>query len=256
MQKDLARLSTSQGFNWDIRPANSPWRQGKSEVSIKIVKRLLKIAMGESKLTTSELQTVLFEVANLCNERPIGINRYPQADGTFRVLTPNCLVIGRSSNKVPDDGLLVETMKKADRYQLVEQITRDFWERWTAEITPMYAIRQKWHQTGRNLTPGDIVLIHDKTPIKGEYKLGKVESVKLSEDGLVRSCVVTYRIPNNKDSLAEYSGGKLIRVSRSVQRLSLLLAMEEQSNQLVVDAGQVKVENDVETYSIVNVINS
>ena len=67
---------------------------------------------------------------------------------------------------------------------------------------------------------------------------------------------MTYRIPNNKDSLAEYSGGKLIRVSRSVQRLSLLLAMEEQSNQLVVDAGQVKVENDVDTYSIVNVINS
>ena len=80
MQKDLAELSTSQGFEWDIRPANSPWRQGKSEVSIKIVKRLLKIAMGESKLTTSDLQTVLFEVANLCNERPVGINRYPQAD--------------------------------------------------------------------------------------------------------------------------------------------------------------------------------
>ena len=80
----------AQGFKWDIRPSNSPWRQGKSEVTIKVIKRLLKIAVGEIRLTPSELQTALFEVANLCNERPVGINKTVKSDGSHQVLTPNC----------------------------------------------------------------------------------------------------------------------------------------------------------------------
>ena len=239
LQGDLVQISNTQGFSWDVRPGNSPWRQGKSEVSIKIVKRLLKIAIGDSKLTPSELQTVVFEVANLCNERPLGINKSPRSDGSFKVLTANCLLMGRSSNKVPDDSILAESMKKRDRYQLVEQVTRDFWQRWTAEVTPMQVIRQKWHQTSRNLQIGDIVLVHDKSPLKGDYKMAVVESVKVSEDGLVRSGIVSYRIPNSKDALGEYSGGKLVKISRSVQRLSLLLAVEEQPGKMVVNGGKV-----------------
>ena len=114
--------------------------QGKSEVSIKLVKRLLKVAIGDVKLTPSELQTALFEVANLCNERPIGVNKSPLADGTYKVLTPNCLLIGRSVNSVPDDSDMTANMKKADRYLLIQQVTCDFWDRWSSEVTPMYVV--------------------------------------------------------------------------------------------------------------------
>ena len=44
------------------------------ESRIKIIKRLLKIAIRESKLTPLELQTVFFEVANLSNKRPIRVH--------------------------------------------------------------------------------------------------------------------------------------------------------------------------------------
>ena len=81
-------------------------------MSIKLVKRLLKIPIGDSKLTPSELQTVVFEDANLCNERPVGINKAVCEDGSYQVLTPNCLLVGRSTNKVPDDVTLTENMKK------------------------------------------------------------------------------------------------------------------------------------------------
>ena len=86
------------------------------------------------------------------------------------------------------------------------------------------------------------MLVHDKSAIKGDYKLAKVESVKTSADGMVRSCEVFYRIPYGKDSIGNYSGGKLVIKTRSVQRLSLLLSVEEQSGNLVVDGNSV-VEN-------------
>ena len=76
--------------------------------------------------------------------------------------------------------------------------------------------------------------------------LGVVNEVKLSSDGLVRSCVVRYRIPSAKDGLEDYSGGKLIKISRSVQRLSLILGVEEQNGPLVVENGKVKGQTDVE----------
>ena len=230
------------GFVWQVSPADSPWRQGKSEVSIKMVKRLLKIAVGTIRLTPSELQTALFEIADICNNRPIGINRTPDSNGVCKVLTPNCLLMGRALNKVPDDEDIIREMKKIDRYELIQQVARDFWARWVTEVTPLHVVRQKWHQTQRNLAKGDIVLVHANSPIKGKYTVAKVDSVNVSDDGKVRSCSVVYRIPNNKDSIADYTGGKLIKLTRSVQRLTLLLSKEEQEENMEVVDGVVKVE--------------
>ena len=164
----------------------------------------------------------------------------PNADGTYEVITPNCLILGRSTNKLVDEGYLGEHLKKPDRYLLVSQVTQDFWKKWTSDVTPMHVVRQKWHETKRNLTPGDIVLVHDASVIKKAYKMAVVDSVKQSMDGLVRSCVLSYRVPNPKDSSEDYSGGKLVRISRSVQRLTLLLSVEEQERSLVIENGQVK----------------
>ena len=109
----------------------------------------------------------------------------------------------------------------------------------TQEVIPERLIRQKWHQTSRNLKCGDVMLLHDKSPIKGSYILGIVESVKLGNDGLVRSCTIGYTVASKKDSVDKYSGGKRISVTRSIQRLSLILPVEEQESPLQV------VNNDV-----------
>ena len=246
MESGLVKSATKNGFTWDIRPANSPWRQGTAEVSIKAIKRLLKIAVGDIKLTPSELQSAMFEAANLCNGRPIGINKYPAADGAYQILTPNCLIMGRSRSEVPDHGCIAENLKKADRFKLIEQVTLDFWKRWTTEVTPEYVLRQRWHQTGRDLKVGDVVLVHDSSALKGQYKMAKVEEIKTSSDGRVRSCQVSYRIPYSKDDNHKYSGGKVIKLSRSVQRLTLLLPVEEQNDNLVIHEDKVIKEEQSE----------
>ena len=84
-----------EGFEWNFTPADAPWQNGTSESLIRSVKRSLKAAIGESILTFSELQTVLFEVANLINERPIGRHPRSPEDGSY--LCPNDLLLGRST---------------------------------------------------------------------------------------------------------------------------------------------------------------
>ena len=247
MKSDLEHFAGNTSFSWEISPANSPWRQGRAEVRIKVLKKLITVAVGSCRLTPMELQTVLFEAANLSNERPIGINKTPKADGTFKVLTPNCLLMGRSLNAVPDDTELAGHMKKSDRYQLISQVTSEFWERWSQEVTPEAVIRQRWHETGRNLRVGDLVLLHEKSELKGKYVLGIVEETRMSKDGLVRSCIVGYTIPYNRDPIGRYSGGRRVTVSRSIQRLTLLLPVEEQSSKLVVKDNVVR--EDVQSES-------
>ena len=75
MEEPLQEVAGHKGFKWIINPANSPWRQGKVVLRIKVVKRLLKIAIGDSKLTPLKLQTAFFKAANLSNERPMGVHK-------------------------------------------------------------------------------------------------------------------------------------------------------------------------------------
>ena len=190
----------------------------------------------------------MFEAANLSNERPIGIIKTPSVDGNFPVLTPNSLLLGRSRNCVPDDSQLSLQLKKSDRYQLVQEITTSFWDRWVQQVTPEKIIRQKWHESGRNVKPGDVVLLHDKSPVKGRYQLGLVEAVKESDERLVRSCSVSYVIPSPKSLGNKYVGGRKVVVTRSIQRLSVILPVEEQQCQVNVIGDKVMKKHDVDGF--------
>ena len=66
---------------------------------IKSVKKAIKIAIGEQVLSVTELQTVLYEVASLVNDRPIG--RHPTETDEEVYLSPNDLLLGRTGQKIP-----------------------------------------------------------------------------------------------------------------------------------------------------------
>ena len=146
----LQTLTGEKNFKWNISPANSPWRQGKAERRIGVVKRLLKVSVGDTCLTPLEFQTTLMEIANICNERPIGLSK-PRADGSYTVITPNQLLLGRSSNILPDDADLCSDLPVAARYRLINHVTTVFWQKWCSEVAPRSIFRQKWHVKTRNL---------------------------------------------------------------------------------------------------------
>ena len=232
MKKGLSEWSSSRNFSWKISPPDSPWRQGKAERRIGIVKRLLKLSVGDSRLTPLELQTSLFEIADICNQRPLGLYAKPREDGTFDVITPNNLLHGRSGNFVPDDAEIVAGLPMAARYRLVHHVTNAFWKKWSDVVSPSLIVRQKWHKVSRNVCVRDLVMICESSPIKSKYKLGIVDAVHVSDDGHVRSATVRY-VLLQKNSKGE-DVVKNITVKRSIQRLALILPVEEQVTPLEV----------------------
>lgn len=229
MHDPLTSYAGSKGFRWEISPADSPWRQGKAERRIGVVKRLIQLSVGDTRLTPLELQTALMECANICNERPLGLHKKPREDGTFEVLTPNQLLMGNSENPLPDDTHITDSLSVKDRYRVINHMTNNFWKKWCMLVSPNLIVRQKWHVKSRNLQVGDLVMIADSSKIKSKYKLGIVDVANVSNDGCVRSVVVRYY---NKKGLSEDWTPELVK--RSVQRLTLILPVEEQDLPLMV----------------------
>ena len=84
---------------------------------------------------------------------------------------------------------------------------------------PSLVVQSKWHTQRRNLEKGDVVLIQDKSALRGEWKMGRVSKPIVSEDGFVRSCEVKYKQPGEGSNYAK----GFVTITRPVQRLILLV---------------------------------
>ena len=79
----------------------------------------------------------------------------------------------------------------------------------------------------RNVKKGDVVLIQDGNAVRGEWKLGIVTKTFPSDDGKVRRVEVWYKIFRPDEKLDTYNGANYTSVERAVQRLIVLVAVEE-----------------------------
>ena len=68
-----------------------------------------------------------------------------------------------------------------------------------------------------------MVAVADSNSLRGCYHLARVVEVCPGGDGLVRRVMICYKNFKAGDTLYEYTGGKDVTVSRSVQRLALLV---------------------------------
>ena len=75
------------------------------------------VSVGSHILTFNELQTVLFEIANLLNQRPIGVKSVDTLEATH--LCPNDLLLGRASSMVPS-GNFDDKFNPKKRYEFTK----------------------------------------------------------------------------------------------------------------------------------------
>ena len=221
----LKGFGITEGFEWIFTSADAPWQNGVTEALIRSVKRAINASIGDSTLTFSELQTVLYEVANLLNERPIG--RHPASPDDGAYLCPNDLLLGRATARIPSGMNFDERASNRKRFSFVQTIISSFWKKWTQNYFPSLLIRQKWHTSHRNLKTGDIVLIQDSSLLRGKWKIGRVSNTYPGTDGRVRKVDVEYKNITN-EPVTKYKGKGYISVQRPVQRLILILPIDEQ----------------------------
>ena len=203
-----------RNIEWRFSPPDAKWYNGATESLVKSVKRALNAAIGENVLQFSELQTCMFEAAEMVNARPIGIHPNSPDEGVY--LCPNDLLLGRATNHIPQ-GPFKDRCSNKHRFDFVQSIATAFWRRWTREVFPNMVIQKKWHTESRNLNVGDVVLVQDLNPVRGKWKMAIVEQPLVSNDGKVRRAMISYKTEEGTRSVVE----------RAVQKLIVLVPKED-----------------------------
>ena len=160
-----------------------------------LTKKCLRKVLGKARLWFEELETVLVEAEGVINDRPLS---YIDTDTTLEALTPNHLIFGRRL-LVINDGQPVErdsacvgdvlVLNKRVTYR--QKVLQHFRSRWKTEY--LLALRCAQRPTSRArdrvIREGDVVIVEDQSP-RLFWRLGKIENVILSKDGLVRGAKV------------------------------------------------------------------
>ena len=76
---------------------------------------------------------------------------------------------------------------------------------------------------------GDIVSVADPGVKRGEYRIAVVEEPIKGRDGIVRSCVIKYK-NLRKPETPKYANAPFATIKRPVQRLAVILPVEESSD--------------------------
>lgn len=131
----ISRFGNNDGIKWSFnKSSDAPWLNGACESLIRLVKNGISRSIGDSVLTFSELQTVVYEVANLLNSRPIGIKPgYDLELGVY--LCPNDLLLGHNNMEVPH-GIFSNEADHKGRMDFIQSIVSSFWKRWQRDYFP------------------------------------------------------------------------------------------------------------------------
>ena len=227
LTESAQRLGVNHGLQWVFGPADSPWHQGAVEALVKTAKRAIKMAINDQRLSAPEFLTLCLEVSNTMNERPLGL--MPSIDSEINVLTPNCLLLGRAQASNPG-GWQPEGLSLKTRYQLVSSIGEQFWKHWLQLFAPSLVYQRKWHKEKPDLQEGDVVLVADSNSLRGCYYLARVKEVHPGKDGRVRTATLAYKNYKVGESVKEYRGAKDTLIVRSIQRLILLVPIDDKQN--------------------------
>ena len=232
-EKDLIRFGATKHLEWQFVMPASQHQNGSAEVMIKYIKGIKNSylrALGDVKLTYNETYTMMLEVANLCNERPIGLK--PNEDSDPCYLSPNSLFLGRSSDRIsggpfmPAHDWMEDNKQLKSRFLLVQSLTDKFWDVWTDIYFPSLLVRQKWHVQYRSLRVGDVCFLRDRNTLRGEWRLARVTDVYPDKKGVVRNVRVKVCNADSKPNYA--SSAQYLR--RHVSNLIVIIPVEEQDS--------------------------
>ena len=182
-------------MRWDFNLEKAPWWGGIFERLVKSTKRCLRKVIGTARLSYDELLTVVTEVEGVLNSRPL---TYLSSEDVEEPLTPSHLMIGYRVMSLPDLPAVdfddptfnASPDNLRGRFKHLLIVTQRFWTRWRKEyLTELreshrtLLARRKAADVVKN---GEIVVIHDESLPRGQWRLGRIEQVIKGSDGHAR----------------------------------------------------------------------
>ena len=190
----VRRHLAKRGVKWTFNLERAPGWGGYFERLVQSVKRCLKKILKNAKVISEELQTVLAEIEATLNSRPL---TFVSSGEIEEPLTPYHLLCGRRLLAMPNQEEIeisqLNAKEARGRVALLERLKDHFWIRWRneylLELRNSHRLKMK-DAEGQTVAVGDVVIIHEDGVHQGLWKLGRVECLIKSKDGLVRGAVV------------------------------------------------------------------
>jgi hypothetical protein len=186
-------LNQKMGITWKLIPPAAPHFGGLWESGVKSAKHHLRRVLGNHMLTFEELSTMLCQVEQILNSRPL--TALPDAPDDQLAITPAHLINGFALNEfypelkkqtISEDEPMPTSESPKKRYLHIRNLVATFWRRWSKEYVVTLQKRKKWSREEANLKTGDIVLISDENSPPLSWPLARIIHAHAGHENRVR----------------------------------------------------------------------
>ena len=220
------KLHKENGIEFEVCPVGGHNVNGKVERKIREIKASLMKNIHNERLSLIQWETVTAVVANCINNLPLAIGNETTGFEAMDLITPNRLRLGRNNERNPVDNMCITN----DPLKIIGENKRifDTWfENWLLSHVPKLVNQPKWFKT-KDIQEGDIVLFtKHESIIESHYQYGIVNSVVVSNDGLVRKARVRYRNHNESNDRETCRSVRTLVVIHKINELDLLQELDE-----------------------------
>lgn len=182
----------------------------------------MRSAITDGLLTYEEFVTLSIEVEAILNSRPLTPLDSTSPD-SIDVLTPGHFLVGRPLVALPYHHDLDQRLSLLRRWNLVERLAHNIWQRWKHEYLVILQRRAKWQVDQPPLSPGDIVLVKDNQSFQRDWPLaivirtfpgtdGRTRVVELRSGTTIMRRPVANIVKLVDESLTSLPGGEYVRV--------------------------------------------
>ena len=192
IKKIMQYAANQEKIDWHFNPPSSPHFGGLWEAGVKAVKTHLTRVIGHQILTYEEFYTLLTLTESVLNSRPLTAMSADPDD--INALTPGHFLTLEPLTPLPTPDLTGISLNRLSRWQLLQRLHTDFWNRWHKEYLHSLQQRSKWLTDMSLPAVGTLVLIKGDNTHPSQWALGRILSLSFGADGVAR--VATLKTKN------------------------------------------------------------
>ncbi|XP_055585018.1 uncharacterized protein LOC129737879 [Uranotaenia lowii] len=188
-QEKVSKECATNHIQWHFIPPAAPHFGGLWEAAVRSAKKHLLKVLGENAVTFEDMTTILVQVENCLNSRPI--TALSDDPNNLQPLTPGHFLIGEAFQQLPERDYSEIPMNRLNQSQVLQKKLQHFWDRWSVEYLTQLQGRYKRWKSPVKISVGRLVIIKDDNLPPCRWKMGRVEKLHPGSDGVVR--VVTLK---------------------------------------------------------------